>query len=99
MEQRLSATGSVSEVAQTNLRRFAERYGPVVSETDCTPLSRLGREAHSAPKTFLSRAGKPCERVHLVLSGVVRHRYAYGGYYHTVGLSLPQELLADAADF
>jgi hypothetical protein len=56
MKQRLSATGSVSDVAQTSLRRFVERYGPVVSETDCTPLFRLGREAHFAPKTFLSRA-------------------------------------------
>jgi hypothetical protein len=47
----------------------------------------------------MSRADESRERVHLVLSGVARHRYAYGGQYHTVGFSLPQELLADTAGF
>ena len=71
--------GSVLEAAQTSLRRFVERYGPAVSDTDYMLLFRLGREEHFAPKTLLSRAGEPYERVHLVLSGVARHRYAYGG--------------------
>ena len=51
------------------------------------PLFRLGRKEHFASKTFLSRAGEPCERVHLVLSGVARYRYAYGRQYYTTGFS------------
>lgn len=91
--------GPVSEAAKTTLRGFVERYRSPAASIDYAPIFQLGQEEHFAPKTFLGRAGEPCERVHLVLSGVARHCCAYGGQYHTVDFSLPQELLTDAAGF
>lgn len=93
------SAGSLSAVARTGLRQFVERYGPLITDTNFATLCQLAQEAHFAPKALLQRAGEPCTRVYLVLSGVVRHCYAYGGAYHTVGFSLPHELCTDAESF
>ncbi len=92
-------TGALSEAGRAGLLAFGARVGLPLLPADYAPLFRLGREEQFAPQTILQHAGEPCERVHLVLSGVARHCYRYDGRYHTVGFSLPQGLLTDAASF
>lgn len=99
MPKRPARAGAVSEASRAALRAFVARCGVLLTGPDAAPLFRMAREERFAAKTVVHRAGEPCGRVYLVLSGVARQCCAYGGQYHTVGFSLPQGLLTDPISF
>jgi CRP-like cAMP-binding protein len=95
---RILSVGRVSEPSRAELRRHVERYVHPTA-ADYAHLWRLGQEQQVAPKTYLSRAGEVCERVHFVVEGIARHAAPHAGKEHTVGFSLPGMVLTDVSSF
>lgn len=84
----------IPDEALTQLRAFVERFVHPTEE-EYTQLFALAQERQFAPRTYVARPRELCDEVHLVLDGVARHSYTYGGQEHTIEFSRPGDLLTD----